>query len=42
LTGDAEEPPKKAPAKKAQTGGKASKSSGMIAIDESSDEDDVF
>jgi len=42
LTGDAEEPPKKAPAKKARTGGKASKSSGMIAIDESSDEDDVF
>ncbi|MDG1540212.1 MAG: TIM barrel protein [Candidatus Thalassarchaeaceae archaeon] len=46
LTGDAEEPPRKAPtkapAKKAQTDGKASKSSGMIAIDESSDEDDVF
>jgi len=46
LTGDAEEPPvkapAKAPAKKAQAEGKASKSSGMIAIDESSDEDDVF
>jgi len=46
LTGGAEEPskkaPEKAPAKKAQTGGKASKSSGMIAIDESSNEDDVF
>ncbi len=46
LTGDAEEPPVKAPAKatakKAQAEGKASKSSGMIAIDESSDEDDVF
>jgi len=42
LTGDAGEPPGKAPAKKAQAEGKASKSSGMIAIDESSDEDDVF
>ena len=46
LTSELENPPKKAPAKapakKAQTEGKASKSSGMIAIDESSDEDDVF
>ena len=41
VTGD-EEPVKKAPAKKAATKGKGGKSGGMIAIDESSEEDDVF
>ncbi|MFL2975537.1 MAG: TIM barrel protein [Candidatus Thalassarchaeaceae archaeon] len=52
LTGDAEEPPKKAPAKKAPakkapakkaaTKGKGGKSGEMISFDESADEDDVF
>ena len=41
VTGD-EEPVKKAPAKKAVTKGKGGKSGGMITIDESSEEDDVF
>ena len=42
LTGDAEEPPKKAPAKKAVSKGKGGKTGGMISFDESADEDDVF
>ena len=41
VTGD-EEPVKKAPAKKAVTKGKGGKSGGMITIDESSEEDDLF
>ena len=41
MTGD-EEPVKKAPAKKAATKSKGGKSGGMITIDESSEEDDVF
>ena len=41
VTGD-EEPVKKAPAKKAATKSKGGKSGGMITIDESSEEDDVF
>ncbi|MBP72073.1 MAG: hypothetical protein CMA70_00595 [Euryarchaeota archaeon] len=41
VTGD-EEPVKKAPAKKAATKGKGGKSGGMITIDESSEEDDLF
>ena len=42
LMGDVEEPPEKAPAKKAVSKGKGSKTAGMISIDESADEDDVF
>ena len=42
LTGEVEEKPKKAPAKKAPAKGKTGKSSGMISFDDSEDEDDVF
>ena len=42
LTGEIEEKPKKAAAKKAPAKGKAGKSSGMISFDDSEDEDDVF
>ena len=42
LTGELEEPPKKAPTKKEARKGKGSKSGGMISFDESSNEDDVF
>ncbi len=42
LMGDVEEPPEKVPAKKAVSKGKGSKAAGMISIDESADEDDVF
>ena len=42
LMGDVEEPPEKVPAKKAVSKGKGSKTAGMISIDESADEDDVF
>ena len=42
LTGEIEEKPKKAAAKKAPAKGKAGKSSGMISFDDSEVEDDVF
>ena len=42
LTGDAEETPKKAPAKKTAAKANNSKSGGMISFDEAADEDDVF
>ena len=42
LTGEVEEKPKKATAKKSPAKGKTGKSSGMISFDDSEDEDDVF
>ena len=42
LTGDVEEKPKKETVKKAPAKGKTGESSGMIAFDDSEDEDDVF